>query len=266
MARPERDAIPLANIVVDRVDMDDAVGAVEAGLRERRGGHVVTPNVDIIARCRRDEALAGLVNRAELALCDGAPLVWASKVAGTPLPGRVAGSDLVWRLAERGSHLGWKMALLGGTPDPSALPTQRAGEVLEARHPGVKVVGRWCPPMGFERDATHWEALAMRLRDTRPDVVLVGLGFPKQEVVIDRLRSHAPETWFVGCGASIDFIAGYRSRAPRWMRRNGLEWAHRMWSEPRRLTKRYLLVDAPVALGLMGEALQRRFDRFRLRG
>ncbi|WP_025273882.1 WecB/TagA/CpsF family glycosyltransferase [Haloglycomyces albus] len=261
MARALSTTVSLGSLQIDRITVAQAVTTVEEKLQAGQGGHIATPNVDIVAQCRRDPGLARLINDCELVTCDGAPLLWASRLAGTPLPERVAGSDLVWELAQRASDRGWKLALLGGTPDPTALPTQRAGDVLERRYPGLKVVGRWCPPLGFDKDQSQWEALVRRLSETQPDVVYVGLGFPKQESVIANLRAHAPRTWFLGCGASIDFIAGYRQRAPHWMRRYGLEWLHRMMSEPRRLARRYLINDAPIALTLMGRAVRTRWTK-----
>jgi N-acetylglucosaminyldiphosphoundecaprenol N-acetyl-beta-D-mannosaminyltransferase len=227
-------------------------------LEQGRGGCVVTPNVDIMAAVRRNAELRALVESAELAVADGAPLVWASRMARRPLPERVAGSDLVWGLAEAAAQRGLRLALLGGTPDAVARPTERAAAVLEERYPGVKLVGAWCPPMGFDRDASQWRALVERFCRADPDLVYVGLGFPKQEQVIGRLREEAPRTWFLGCGASIDFIAGYRRRAPKWMQRSGTEWLFRLLSEPRRLARRYLLTDVPEAARLFAEAARLR--------
>lgn len=250
--------VRLGRIGVDPVTGDGAVRRVLDALESGRGGRIVTPNVDIAAAARRSGELRAVVDDADLVVADGAPLVWASRVAGTPLPERVAGSDLVWSLAAAAAERGLRVALLGGTPDGAARPTERAAEILEARYPGLKVVGAWCPPMGFDRDASQWRALVERVEAAAPDLVYVGLGFPKQEHVAVRLRAAAPGAWFLGCGASIDFIAGYRRRAPKWMQRSGTEWLFRMLSEPRRLARRYLRDDVPEALRLLGEAYRRR--------
>lgn len=240
--------------VTERQAVERVLDAIEAG----RGGQIVTPNVDIVAATRRNPELRATIEDSDLVVADGAPLVWASKLAGTPLPERVAGSDLVWSLSEAAAGRGMKVALLGGTPDGAARPTERAALVLQDRYPGLKVVGAWCPPMGFDRDESHWKALVDRFDAAAPDLVYVGLGFPKQEHVMARLRAIAPRAWFLGCGASIDFIAGYRRRAPKWMRRSGTEWLFRLLSEPRRLARRYLLDDAPEAIRLLTEAARSR--------
>lgn len=251
----------MGGIGIDPVTGAAAVARVLDAIEAGRGGHIVTPNVDILAAARRSRALRAVVGAADLVTADGAPLVWASRVAGTPLPERVAGSDLVWSLSEAAAQRGLRIALLGGTPDDAARPTERAARVLETRYPGLKVVGAWCPPMGFDRDAALWNDLAERLAAAAPDLVYVGLGFPKQELVAVRLRATAPRTWFLGCGASIDFIAGYRRRAPKWMQRTGTEWLFRMCSEPRRLVRRYLRDDLPEAARLLAEAARDRRRR-----
>ncbi|WP_246039438.1 WecB/TagA/CpsF family glycosyltransferase [Glycomyces buryatensis] len=249
----------MSGIGIDQVTEQQAVARVLDAIDSGRGGQIVTPNVDIMAAARCSRELRTIIEASDLVVADGAPLVWASKLAGTPLPERVAGSDLVWSLSEAAAGRGLKVALLGGTPDGAARPTERAADRLERRYPGLKVVGAWCPPMGFDRDESQWRALTDRFDAAAPDLVYVGLGFPKQEHVMVRLRATAPQSWFLGCGASIDFIAGYRRRAPKWMRRSGTEWLFRLLSEPRRLAGRYLLNDIPEAVKLLaGAAGQRR--------
>ena len=256
--RPPSPRIRLGGIGIDPVTEAEAVRRVFDALECGRGGQIVTPNVDIVAAARRSRELRHIIAASDLVVADGAPLVWASRVAGTPLPARVAGSDLVWSLSAAAAARGLRVALLGGTPDGLARPTERAAATLEARYPGLKVVGAWCPPMGFDRDESQWRALVARMEAAAPDLVYVGLGFPKQELVAVRLRAVAPGAWFLGCGASIDFIAGYRRRAPKWMQRSGTEWVFRMLSEPRRLATRYLRDDLPEALRLLAEAFRER--------
>jgi N-acetylglucosaminyldiphosphoundecaprenol N-acetyl-beta-D-mannosaminyltransferase len=111
-----------------------------------------------------------------------------------------------------------------------------------------------CPPFGFERDPDQVTTIVEDLIAARPHVVFVGLGFPKQERIVDRLRPALPNAWFVGCGAAVNFVAGDVDRAPRWMQRTGLEWAHRLGTEPGRLAGRYLRHDAPYALRLLARA------------
>jgi N-acetylglucosaminyldiphosphoundecaprenol N-acetyl-beta-D-mannosaminyltransferase len=110
-------------------------------------------------------------------------------------------------------------------------------------------------PYGFEADPDQYQAVRGAIVEAKPDLVYVGLGFPKQERVIDALRPDLPFTWFLGCGAAVNFVAGDTSRAPRWMQAGGLEWAWRLACEPRRLAGRYLCRDAPYALRLLASAV-----------
>jgi N-acetylglucosaminyldiphosphoundecaprenol N-acetyl-beta-D-mannosaminyltransferase len=164
------------------------------------------------------------------------PVLWASRLLRRPLPGRVPGSDLAPALfaaaARRG---GLRVYLLGAAPGVAA----RAAEEIEDAWPAVRVVGTYSPPPGFENDPDENNQILARIQINRPDVVVVGLGAPKQELWLaaNRARIRAPVALAVG--ATIDFLAGEKTRAPRWMRKVGLEWLHRLASEPRRLTRRY---------------------------
>jgi N-acetylglucosaminyldiphosphoundecaprenol N-acetyl-beta-D-mannosaminyltransferase len=189
-----------------------------------------------------------------LVVADGSPLIWAARAAGRPLPARVPGSDLIWSLSEGLANKGYSVYLLGGEPGTS----QVAAAALTDRYPSITIAGQSSPPFGFDTRSDEYEAVCAEVIAARPDFVYVGLGFPKQERVITRLRGALPETWFMGCGAAIGFVAGVHSRAPRWMQRTGLEWLHRLGREPRRLMRRYLVEDAPFAARLLvGSALSR---------
>ena len=126
---------------------------------------------------------------------------------------------------------------------------------LEARCPGLERVGAYCPPYGFEDDPTELEKIKDALKSARPALVLIGLGFPKQERLIRVLRREMPETWFVGVGISLSFLAGDQPRAPAALQRLGLEWLHRLAHEPRRLFRRYVTQGFPFALRLLAWAM-----------
>jgi exopolysaccharide biosynthesis WecB/TagA/CpsF family protein len=137
----------------------------------------------------------------------------------------------------------------------------RAAARLAEECPGLRIAGTLSPDYGFEEDEATYADFCATVVAARPDLIFVGLGFPKQELVIERLRPDLPNTWFVGCGAAVNFVAGDVERAPRWMQRTGLEWAHRLGVEPRRLAGRYLRHDAPYALRLLARAPRRRAVR-----
>lgn len=253
--------VSLDGVSFDAVTQVDAVATVRASLARGEGGRIVTPNVDIMRMAQRDAIVRGYLEDATLVVADGMPLVWASRLAGTPLPQRVPGSGLIWSLSDglaldrRSVYvLGGQPATEHGAPDGAA----RAAATLAQYCRGLRIVGHACPPYGFE---SHWSAIervCAEVVDAAPDLVYVGLGFPKQEWLISLLRPEMPHTWFLGCGAAVNFVAGDRPRAPQWMQRSGLEWLHRMSCEPRRLAGRYLGHDAPYALRLLTDAYRER--------
>jgi len=233
--------------VLDRIFHDLSTGT---------GGFVVTPNVDIVRQLRRG-SLQEITDRASLVVADGMPVVWASRLAARPLPARVSGSSLVRSLAGRAARTGRSVYLLGGAPGIAG----RAADNLAAQLPTLRPV-RWaCPALGFENDPRQLAGIVEGLRAAAPDIVLVGLGFPKQEQLILRLHEQFPATWFVGCGGGLTMLAGAVDRAPGWAQRSGLEWAHRLAREPRRLARRYLVDDAPFAIGMLARAAASRFRR-----
>jgi len=243
--------VTVGGIAFDAMTAQQVITRVRADLVAGRGGHIVTPNVDIVRQVRQSPAVADQVSAGDLVVADGAPLVWASRLAGTRLPERVAGSDLIWELSSAAADDGRSVYVLGGTPGEDRPTAVVAAERLEDTYPGLSVAGACTPPMGFDSDVGYLDELAAELVDASPDIVFVGLGFPKQERIIARLAEWLPSTWFLGCGAAVDFVAGRRRRAPVWMQRSGLEWAHRLAGEPRRLFVRYVVHDAPVAAGLL---------------
>jgi N-acetylglucosaminyldiphosphoundecaprenol N-acetyl-beta-D-mannosaminyltransferase len=224
------------------------------------GGWVVTPNLDILRQCARNPKLADMVATADLIVPDGMPLIWASRVQRTPLPARVAGSNLVPLVSELAAKKGLSIFLLGGNTGSA----ERAASVLEQRYPRLKVAGTFCPPFGFERDPEKFPQIREALRAARPDIVFVGLGFPKQEKLIEALRGDLPDAWWLGVGVSFSFVAGEIGRAPGWMQRSGLEWLHRLGQEPRRLAKRYLVDDIPFAFELAARSVQQRYTKARV--
>ncbi|CAM3556703.1 WecB/TagA/CpsF family glycosyltransferase [Stackebrandtia soli] len=247
---PPRPRIALGGLAFDPLTGPEVVSHVRRCLADGRGGRIVTPNVDILRQVRRDPDARRHVADSDLIVADGAPLVWASRLEGSSLPERVAGSDLIWSLSHAAAADGRRVYLIGGAPGGDRATAAIAGDRLAATCAGLHVAGACSPPIGFDRDTDTMDMLVADLRVSDADIVFVGLGFPKQERLIERLSRRLPSAWFLGCGAAIDFVAGIRNRAPVWMQRGGVEWLHRLASEPRRLFSRYAQ-DVPVAAGLL---------------
>lgn len=216
-------------------------------------GYVVTPNAHHVVLLRDSPELRDAYAGAWLSVADGMPLVWASHLLGTPVPEKVSGSDLLPAICKAAAGIGTRVFFLGGRPGAAA----RAAEVLTERYPGLQVVGTDCPPLGFERDAGETERVHDAIRAAAPGVLFVGLGAPKQELWMRANCSRLGVPVSIGIGGSFDFVAGYTRRAPRWMRRNGLEWLHRVASEPRRLGRRYAVTNPQFVAIVLGQALRR---------
>ncbi len=235
----ERAGIRLLAEGLGRYQMAEVVELVGKALTSGHRGYIVTPNADHVVRYQRDPAFREAVDGAWLRLADGMPVVWASRLVGNPLPERVAGSDLLPELCRLAAEQGYSVFFLGGR----AGVAPRAAEALRSRHRGLKVAGTYTPVEGFGEDPDDQEAAVEAVNRVSPDILFVGVGSPAQELWVhrnwDRLRVRVA----VCCGAALDYAAGAKPRAPRWMRRAGLEWLWRLMHEPRRLWRRYLVDD-----------------------
>src|SRR5208282_5639149 len=245
--------IRLGGVRIHAIDEQTCIEHILDEIDAGRGGFVVTPNVDHLRRSRRDLHFSAVLAEADLVVADGMPLIWASRLQGTPLPQRVAGSDLISSLSAAAAQQGRSIFLLGGDPGTAIA----AAAILRDRYPQLKIAGTLCPPRGFEKDPGELQHVMSALRGASPDIVYVGLGSPKQEQLIDRIRHTLPRTWWMGVGVSFSFLCGDVRRAPPWMRKYGLEWIHRLAQEPKRLFKRYVVVGMPfAAMMLVGAAVR----------
>ena len=258
-ASPAAAPLPAVRVHGVRLHAVTAGQAIDRVLDESdagRGGVVVTPNLDHVRRVQTDPSFAALVAEADLVVADGMPVLWASRLQGTPLPERVAGSDLISTLTAAAARRGKRVFFLGGAPGTA----ERAVEVLRRDNPGLLVAGTYCPPLGFEEDDDQMARMTAALVEGRPDVVFVALGSPKQEFLIDRIRAVVPGAWWLGVGVSFSFLCGDVRRAPRILQKYGLEWVHRLYQEPRRLFKRYLMVGVPFGAAMLARAAGRRLS------
>jgi N-acetylglucosaminyldiphosphoundecaprenol N-acetyl-beta-D-mannosaminyltransferase len=227
--------IEVLGATIDRLGMADAVNEIISWCASGRKGQVVTVNLDFLVKARRDTEFAHILKEAELSLADGMPLLWASYLSGSPLQERVAGADLIVPLCREAARMGHSIFLMGAT-----LPAlTKAATQLVKLAPGLDIAGVYAPPFGFNPKNTGGE-LDEFLSIVRPDILFVALGAPKQEIWGRYARNHLPVHAVLGIGAGIEFIAGVRKRAPRWLQHIGLEWAYRFCREPGRLGQRYL--------------------------
>lgn len=247
-------------IHADYITRDAAIKVILELAAGRRGGYVVTPNVDHIVVAEKNGQLRSAYASAALSLADGKPLIWMSRLAGLPLPEKISGSDLVRPLLREAAGMGLSVYFLGSAPGVGLA----AGERLSSEIPGLRIAGVDSPPMGFELDPEQERAARDKMASANPDIVLFALGAPKQEILMHRWHSQGVAPVMLGIGASLDFIAGKVKRAPRWMSDRGLEWLYRLLQDPRRLARRYLVQDIgiiPIFIRLLRTPAQQRVYR-----
>jgi len=253
-ARSGRPRIQVGGIWLDALTEHEVIDVVREGWEAGHGGSIFTINTDIAHAASRNPALAELVAAGSLVVADGMPLLWAARLAGDALPQRVTGSSLVFSLSEAAAADGQSVFLLGGADGVPA----KAAEALCSRFSTLHIAGTDSPPFGFDLTAEGIRRAISTVTTAAPNLVYVGLGFPRQEELIQVLRKALPHAWFLACGGGIPMAAGVFSRASPTMQRLGLEWVHRMRLEPRRLTGRYLRDDLPFAIHLLARSALRR--------
>jgi N-acetylglucosaminyldiphosphoundecaprenol N-acetyl-beta-D-mannosaminyltransferase len=231
---------------LSHVDLGDAVDWITAAAQASDPAVVVTPNINHLHLIQTSGEAREAVDRADLQLADGWPIVAASRVLGEPLPERIAGIDLVDRLVH--SDIRFSVAILGG---PSDAATRLAG--VASRHNRVALVDELEP--GWEQPDRRRE-LAESLRAASPSLTFIGIGAPRQEQLALELKEVVAGP-IICCGAAVEVLAGVRPRAPRLLQRLGLEWAFRLAIEPRRLARRYLLAGLTF-VRLLGVSWARR--------
>jgi N-acetylglucosaminyldiphosphoundecaprenol N-acetyl-beta-D-mannosaminyltransferase len=230
------------NVLGVGVSIENLEQATEVifGVAERsERGYVAFLATHGVMEAYRDVTLRRIFNRALLCNPDGMPLTWIGRLQGFRSIRRVYGPDMMWRVCERSQERPFRHFLFGGKPGVAEKLQQR----LEARFPGLQIVGTYTPPFR-PLDEEDWKDLTAQVRDVRPHFFWVGISTPKQEkFMAEAFRREFPCNVLLGVGAAFDFHSGSVRQAPRWMMRAGLEWFFRLTQEPRRLWRRYLILN-----------------------
>ncbi len=234
-------SVPILGIRVHAVTMDETLAWIEAALAARVPRQICTGNPEFLMTARRDREFFEVLSRASLVVPDGVGLLLAARWLGARLPERVAGSDLIYQIAERAAHHGWRVYFLGAA-EGVALKT---AETLRAAYPGLTIAGIFGGSPKIEEE----DAIVARVRDAHPDILFVAYGAPAQDKWIARNKERLGVPVSMGVGGAFDFVAGAAPRAPRWIQRLGLEWLHRLWHQPWRALRIYTaLVAFPLAV------------------
>ncbi len=228
----------ILGVPVDAITMDAAldriVTFVKTGRRTGRTYQVATVNADFLVNAIKDPEIRHILQEADLATADGMPVVFGANVLGVKLGDRVTGADMIPLLAKRAAREGFSIYFLGAEPGVAA----RAAENLKEQNPDLRVAGVYSPPFSPILDMDP--SITARVREARPDILLVAFGNPKQEKWIAMHRYDLQVPVMIGVGGTLGFISGSSMRAPRWMQKSGLEWLHRFIKNPRRLWRRYV--------------------------
>jgi N-acetylglucosaminyldiphosphoundecaprenol N-acetyl-beta-D-mannosaminyltransferase len=226
---------------LDRVDLPMALARLEELIAGGRSHQALVVPVNSVMTQRKDRMFRAICNSASLLLPDGVPLLWAARFLGRPIPGRVAGSDLLWEFSRVAAHRGYSFFFLGSKDHV----LQKLTAELVRGNPGLKVAGMYAPPF-VEKFSPELNAqIVERINGVRPDVLWVGFGAPKQERWIHQNLPRLEVKVAIGVGAAFELASGTVRRAPGWMQKAGLEWLFRFIVEPRRLFKRYFVDAAP---------------------
>ena len=236
--------IDVLGVTFDDTDILEAVEQAIGFMEERRCAYVVTPNPEIVLGCRKNRRLAAAVKSADMVLADGVGVIYASRILGTPIKNRIPGIDFASALMARMSECGKKVFLLGAKPGVAELAAERLAE----RYPGLDICG---VNDGYFEEEDN-ELVLEKINSQSPDLVLVCLGSPKQEIWMKNNAELLNAGLMIGLGGALDVYAGVVERAPRKWRNMGLEWLYRLIKEPRRIKR---MIKLP---GILFAALWRR--------
>jgi N-acetylglucosaminyldiphosphoundecaprenol N-acetyl-beta-D-mannosaminyltransferase len=236
---------------ITRLNLDGFVARIEEFITSRKPHYVAVVNVAKLVKMRSDKELEQSVLAADLIGADGVPVVWVSRLFGTPLPGRVNGTDLMYRLLERANEKNYRIFFFGATEEA----LEKVLEVVRQNYPGVQITGS---QDGYFTAAEE-PAIVQKIRNTKPDILFIAFGTPKKELWVKKYMSAMGVPLIHGVGGSFDVLAGVIPRAPLWMQRAGLEWLFRLCQEPRRMWRRYLTTNTVFFMLILWEWLRYRF-------
>jgi len=248
----------LVGVDVAMIDYAGAMRVMDDLIARRERGYICAAPVHALMKARDDPEMRAALHGSTLVVPDGMPLVWAANLLGERLEDRVYGPELMLRYTERCVERGYRVWLYGGRDQGSLVQLALS---MRRRHPGIQIVGGYSPPFRALTAEEEGE-VAQQINDAHPDVLWVGIGVPKQEKWMARMRHRLEVPVMCGVGAAFDFHAGRISMAPSWMQERGLEWIYRIAQEPRRLLPRYLYTNPRFVVAFARQyAAERRFAR-----
>lgn len=229
--------IDLLGIKIDNLNLSEALARVEEIIAARKPEYYSCINLHQLVLYKEDERFRKITDEAGLLTVDGQPIMWIARLFKTPFKEKIAGEDFVPTVCRLAAEKGYRVFLLGG----SAGAAEKAVERLQRENPQLIVAGVYSPPFGFEKDEAEINTINTMLKNSRADILFVGLGSPKQDIFIDDNKEIYQIPLSFSIGIAIDYLAGTIKQPPKWMRDVGLAWFYRFCSEPKRLFHRYFV-------------------------
>ena len=230
---PILNSVELLGMRVDRVSMSDALALIERFINEKTPRHIVTADASMVVTANQDSEFGGIVAGSDLVTPDGAGILWATKRLKRPVTSKVSGVDLSAKCCEMSAQKGWRIFFFGAAPGVA----EAAAAAMTARFPGTHIVGHRDGFFTPDEEAS----VVNEIKATKPDILLVALGIPKQEKFIFRNKAALGVPVCIGVGGTLDVFSGTVKRAPVWMQNSGLEWLYRVASNPKKISKVALL-------------------------
>lgn len=228
---------------IDSITLSEVLSYFKQWIQEKKKLHyIVTPNADHMVKLEKDGLFREVYENADLILTDGQPLMWITESMGNPIVEKIPGSDLLPHVCKLGAELKAGLFILGTTDEIA----KKAADNLKNEYVGLRIAGTYSPDMGFEKNLEQRKKAIELINASDADILVVALGAPKQEKFIYEYRDAMKVSIALPIGAAVDFAAGAVNRAPKWMRKSGLEWLYRFLQEPGRLFRRYFVDDMKI--------------------
>ena len=230
------------NTHISNLNMDEVKEFIDERVNSRIPAHIVSLKVDQVVKIEKNKEFAKIVKDAELVITDGTPLIWISKIRKTPIHTKIDGPRLGEESIKHAAKRGYSVFLLGAKDGVAV----KAAKELVRKYKELKIAGTYSPPFGFEKNEEEIEHINNLLRESKADILIVGLSAPKQEIFVYNNMINYQIPISISLGAAIDFYAGNIKRAPEWVNKCGLEWLYRFFKEPKRLFRRYFVDDIKI--------------------
>ena len=253
----EQKYLYISGVRIDKAGLKDVYNFASESINLKKACLIISINVDVLIKARKDFELKSIINNSELVLADSRILLFSSYLLGKPLEGNITGSNLFFSFSDWAAKKKYKLFLLGAASGVA----EKVAEILIKKYPGLKIVGTYSPPFGFENNEDENKKMVKIIKECSPDVLFVAFGVPKQEKWIWRYKDEYNVPVSVGIGATFDYISGNVRRAPKWMQKIGLEWLFRLCQEPRRLWKRYLIGNTIFIWLVLKEFINYKFGK-----